>query len=415
MSKNNAKLKNAPSLDVPEPSSRPGDAVDFSHIEIPKAGLLARPRTDVESKAIIDYSFELIRVLDRQGNAVGEWDPKLDTDTLISGLKNMLQTRIFDDQVFTLQRTGRISFYMKSAGEEAISVAQTMALRDSDMMFPSYRQQGILMTKGVPMVDMICQCFSNTRDNLKGHQLPILYSWKEHNFFTISGNLGTQYPQAVGWAMANAYKGSDDIAVSWVGDGTTAEGDVHSALTFASVYKAPVILNITNNQWAISSFQGIAGGLNTTFASKAIGYGLPGLRVDGNDFLAVYAATQWAAERARNGLGATVIELFTYRVEGHSTSDDPTKYRPKDEAAQWPLGDPIQRLKEHLILLGAWSEDEHDAYAKQIKKDVRAAMKEAEKYGTMTKEPRLSPAVMFEDVFEELPPHLIRQRQELGY
>lgn len=409
------KLKNAPSIDVPEPRSRPGDAVDFSHIEIPQAGILKRPPTNSDPKEIIDYSFSLIRVLDNENNAVGDWNPNLDVEVLKTGLFNMMKTRIFDDQVFTLQRTGRISFYMKSAGEEAISVAQTMALRSSDMMFPSYRQQGILITKGLPYIDMVCQCFNNTKDNLKGHQLPILYSWKEHNFFTISGNLGTQYPQAVGWAMANAYKGSDDIAVSWVGDGTTAEGDVHSALTFASVYKAPVIFNITNNQWAISSFQGIAGGLNTTFASKGIGYGLPGLRVDGNDFLAVYAATEWAAERARNGHGATVIELFTYRAEGHSTSDDPSKYRPVGEAEQWPLGDPIERLKGHLINLGAWTQDEHVELAKQIKKDVRTAMKDAEAFGTMTKEPRLSPSVMFDDVFEELPPHLIRQRQELGY
>src|SRR3974390_177253 len=164
---------------------------------------------------------------------------------------------------------------------------------------------------------MMCQVYSNAKDPLKGRQLPIMYSSKEFGFFTVSGNLGTQFPQAVGWALASAYKNDDRIAVSFIGEGTTAEGDFHHALNFASVYRAPVILNVVNNQWAISSFQGIAGGEESTFASRAIGYGLPGLRVDGNDFLAVYAVAQWAADRARNNLGATLVELFTYRAEGH--------------------------------------------------------------------------------------------------
>src|ERR1700737_5655771 len=136
-----------------------------------------------------------------------------------------------------------------------------------------------------------------------------MYSTRAYSFFSISGNLGTQFPQAVGWAMASAYKGDRRIAAAWIGDGSTSEGDFHHALTFAAVYRVPVLLNIVNNQWAISSFQGFAGGERSTFAARAIGYGLPGLRVDGNDFLAVYAVTRWAAERARANLGATVIEL----------------------------------------------------------------------------------------------------------
>ncbi len=215
---------------------------------------------------------------------------------------------------------------------------------------------------------MMYQIYSNAMDPLKGRQLPIMYSSKEYGFFSISGNLGTQFPQAVGWAMASAYKGDDRIAASWVGDGTTAEGDFHHALNFASVYRAPVILNVVNNQWAISSFSGIAGGDESTFAARAIGYGLPGLRVDGNDFLAVYAATRWAAERARSNLGATLIELYTYRVEGHSTSDDPSRYRPTDEAKAWPLGDPIERLKDHLIALGEWDEDRHQAAHAELRR-----------------------------------------------
>jgi 2-oxoisovalerate dehydrogenase E1 component alpha subunit len=184
-------------------------------------------------------------------------------------------------------------------------------------------------------------------------------------------------------------------------------------LTFASVYRAPAILCITNNQWAISSFAGIAGADETTFAAKAIGYGLPGLRVDGNDFLAVWAATEWAAERARSNHGATLIELFTYRAEGHSTSDDPTKYRPADEPKAWPLGDPLDRLKKHMILTGVWSEAQHEALSAELGEQVRAAVKEAEAVGTLGKS-KPSVAEMFEDVFKEPDWRVIEQRRELG-
>src|SRR5512141_1378217 len=143
------------------------------------------------------------------------------------------------------------------------------------------------------------------------HAIRSMYTSRKDGFFTVSGNLGTQFPQAVGWAMASAYKNDDRIAATWIGEGTTAEGDFHQGLNFASVYRAPVILNIVNNQWAISSYQGIAGGQESTFASRAIGYGIPGLRVDGNDFLAVYAVAKWAADRARSNLGPTLVELYT--------------------------------------------------------------------------------------------------------
>jgi 2-oxoisovalerate dehydrogenase E1 component alpha subunit len=401
-------------LRVPVPKHRPGDTPDFSGLEIAEAGVTRRPEIDAHPREMSDLAFGLVRVLGPDGKAVGPWAPKLDADTMRRGLKAMLLTRAFDDRMFRAQRQGKTSFYMKSTGEEAVSVAQAYALDRNDMCFPSYRQQGILIARGYPLVDMMNQIYSNERDPVKGRQLPIMYSSKAHGFFTISGNLGTQFPQAVGWAMASAYRGDDRIAASWVGDGTTAEGDFHYACTFASVYRAPVILNIVNNQWAISSFAGIAGGDESTFASRGIGYGLPALRVDGNDFLAVYAATQWAAERARNNFGATLIEHFTYRVEGHSTSDDPSRYRPSDEAKAWPLGDPIERLKLHLIGLGQWSEDQHQAAHKDAVEQVTAANKEASSHGTLGENKLPSVSTMFEDVFKEMPEHLRRQRQQSG-
>ncbi len=401
------------SLRVPEPSGRPGDAPDFSHIKIDAAGAVDRPPVDARPVQMLDLAFRLVRVLDDEGQAVGAWNPRLDAETMRRGLKAMILTRAFDDRMHRAHRQGKTSFYMKCTGEEAIAVAQGMILSREDMGFPTYRQQGLLIARGYPLATMMNQIYSNASDPIKGRQLPIMYSAKDYGFFTISGNLGTQVPQAVGWAMASAYKGDDKIAITWIGDGATAEGDFHNALTFAAVYRAPVILNIVNNQWAISSFMGIAGGLETTFASKAIGYGLPALRVDGNDFLAVWAATQWAEERARTNQGATVIELFTYRGAPHSTSDDPSRYRPGDEHEKWPLGDPIARLKQHLIALGEWSEEQQAEAEKDAVDQVRAAGKEAEAIGTLGQS-RPSVKTMFEDVFATEDWRLVEQRREVG-
>jgi len=281
-----------------------------------------------------------------------------------------------------------------------------------DMHFPTYRQQGLLVARGYPLVTMMCQIYSNKGDPVKGRQLPIMYSDKKHGFFSISGNLGTQYPQSVGWAMASAIKGDSRICMGWIGDGATAEGDFHSAMTFASVYQAPVILAVVNNQWAISSFSGIAGAEQATFASRAIGYGMAGLRVDGNDALAVYAAVKWASERARTNNGPTMIEFFTYRAEGHSTSDDPSGYRPKGEAEEWPLGDPIARLKGHLVALGEWDDDRDAELDKEIDATVRAAQKEAETQGILSQQGFDNIPSMFEDVYASTPWHLAEQRDQ---
>jgi 2-oxoisovalerate dehydrogenase E1 component alpha subunit len=400
---------------VPQPYGRPGDAIDFSHIAVPEAGIVSRPLPDVHADAMRDHAYQLIRVLDEDGNPIGAWNPRLSPDVLLRGLRYMMLTRAYDSRMVRVQRQGKTSFYMKCTGEEAVAVAAAMALDHGDMCFPTYRQQGLLVARDWPFVDMMNQVYSNTHDRLKGRQMPVFYSSREAGFFSISGNLGTQFSQAVGWAMASASEHDPRIAAAWIGEGATAEGDFHYALTFASVYQAPVILNVVNNQWAISSFSGIAGGDRTTFAARGLGYGIPALRVDGNDFLAVYAATSWARERASSGCGPTLIELFTYRAEGHSTSDDPGKYRPDARAAAaWPLGDPIERLKQHLIGLGHWSDEQHAALGKQCEEEVRAAGREAESYGTLHDGERLSAATMFDDVYKEMPEHLRTQRSQAG-
>jgi len=402
-------------LHVPEPGCRPGDLPDFSDFEIPRAGAVRRPDVDTAPEEMRDLAFSIVRVLNAEGEAVGPWAGDLSVEALQNGLRHMLTLRSFDQRMMMAQRQGKTSFFLQALGEEAVACAFRKALRQGDMNFPTYRQAGLLIADDYPLETMMNQICANAKDPIKGRQLPSMYSSKEHGFFTISGNLGTQFVQAVGWAMASAISHDTKIAAAWIGDGSTSESDFHSAMVFASTYQAPVILNVVNNQWAISTFQGMARGNSATFAARGHGFGIPSLRVDGNDYLAVHAVATWAADRARSGLGPTLIEHVTYRDGGHSSSDDPSSYRAKDEDTAWPLGDPIDRLKAHLIALGEWSESRHEQVSAEIMDEVRQAQKNAEAIGTLTSGETSSSRDMFEGVYETMPPHLVAQRQEAGY
>ena len=262
------------------------------------------------------------------------------------------------------------------------------------------------------MVSMICHCIGNEEDNIKGRQMPVHYSYREGRFISVSSPVGTQFSQAVGVALASRYKGLDEVTITWIGDGASAEGDYHYALNFASVFNAPVILNVVNNQWAISTHANFATGIGD-FASRGIPFGLPSIRVDGNDFLALYSVTKWARERAASGSGATHIEVLTYRTGAHSSSDDPSRYRPKDEHAKWPGGDPVDRLKGHLIKLGEWSEEKHKELEERIDSEVVDAYKEAVKFGDLANGPYPSADTIFTEVYEEMPWHLREQHDEM--
>jgi len=402
-------------LAIPELAHRPGDAPDFSDLDFSDAGETRRPDVTEAPEAMCDLATGLIRVLDDQGRTIGPWNPTIDATVLVAGLRHMMLTREFDRRMLMDQRQGKTSFYIQCTGEEAIACAFRAALRDGDMNFPTYRQQALLIAGGYPLELMMSQVYSNTLDPLHGRQMPVMYSARGYGFFSISGNVATQYVQAVGWAMASAIRGETAIAAAWIGDGATAESDFHAAMVMASTYNAPVILNIVNNQWAISTNQAVARGRAATFAMRAQGFGLPSLRVDGNDYLAVYAAATWAIERARRNLGPTLIEWVTYRAAAHSSSDDPSGYRPKDEASAWPLGDPIDRLKRHLIAIEAWSDSDQDHLQSSVEDQVRTAQAKAESYGTLRSGPTPSPRDIFEGVYSEMPEHLRRQRQEAGY
>ena len=400
-------------LHVPRTPARPGDAPDFTYVHISPAGAVARPEIDAAAKDVADSGEAMVRVLDDQHVATGPWNPRLEEDELRAALGHMLLTRIFDERMLRTQRQGEISFYVSSRGEEAVSVGAAMALPPEDMLFPSYRNQGVQFARGRAPVELMCQCLSNVADMCKGRQLPTLYHWKAGNIFSVSGNLATQFPQAVGWAMGSAIMGESAVAAAWIGEGSSAEADFHHALTFAAVYRAPVILNVVNNQWAISTFQGFAGGEERSFAARGPGYGIPAFRVDGNDVLAVYAVTRWAAERARGGHGPTLIEQVTYRAGPHSTSDDPGRYRPRDDYAHWPLGDPIERLKQHLMVLGQWDQARHEALEAELTGLVADSWTRALEHGSANGGPRLDSALLFEDVYREVPVHLRLQRDEL--
>lgn len=404
----------SPRLTFPSAPARPGEGPRFDGLRLDPAGTVDRPAIDAPSSDLAPFTKRLIRVLDDDGMATGAWAPALDHDSLVTGLRDMLTVRALDAAMLRAHRQGKASFYMQAFGEEAIGCAHRRALRSDDMTFPTYRQQGLLVAAGYPLVLMMNQVFSNSGDPMKGRQLPVMYSAKDYGYFSISGNLGTQYVQAVGWAMAAAINSDDRIASGWIGEGATAEPDFHSALLFASVYNPPVLLNIVNNQWAISTHESVARGKADTFAHRGLGYGIPGFRVDGNDYLAVHAATQWAAERARRGHGPTLIEWVTYRAGAHSTSDDPNAYRPKDAFREWPLGDPVERLDQHLRVAHGWTVEDGESLRADVDTAVAAAFDEAEANGTVEAGPWPPASTMFDDVFAEPTTHLMTQRREAG-
>ena len=399
-------------LQIPNAPFRPGDKAHFDTWGY-EPGDLSRPDpANCSAAETNEHAFGLIRVLDFEGNASGEWDPKISADELIEGLEHMVRMRIFDERLMKLQRTGKLSFYMRSFGEEAVAIAQTMALETQDWIFPSYRQPGAQFVRGRDMVSMICHCLGNVEDNVKGRQMPVHYTYKEGRYISVSSPVGTQFSQSIGVAMASQYKGLDECCITWIGDGSSSEGDYHYAINFASVFKPPVILNVVNNQWAISTHTNLASG-NPTFAARGLAYNLPSFRVDGNDFLALYSVTKWARERASSGAGATHIEVLTYRAGAHSSSDDPSRYRPKEEQDAWPGGDPIKRLVGHLIAIGEWSEEKQDELETRIDSEVMAAYKEAVKFGDLDNGPHPSNDSIFTEVYEEVPWHLQEQWDEM--
>ncbi|HPF14660.1 MAG: thiamine pyrophosphate-dependent dehydrogenase E1 component subunit alpha [Planctomycetes bacterium] len=345
---------------------------------------------------------EPFRVIQSDGS-VGKYKVTLSDAELIQCYRTMLTVRAFDDVCMKLQRSGRIGFSVPNKGIEACQVGAASALRNTDFFFPSYRDFGMALYHGVEPVEMMHNMFGNAKDAARGRQMPVHFSFVDPiKFFSISSPIGTHLPQAVGAARAYQLRGEDHVCLTSFGDGGTSSLGFHSALNFAGVWKAPVIFLCQNNGWAIScpsSEQTASDG----FAIKGVAYGVPGVVVDGNDVLAMHQAVREAADRARAGEGPTLIEAVTYRMGGHSTSDDPTKYVPKEELAKWQERDPVVRFQAYLKKRGLWTAALETEWTQAAMERVTAAAKTAE----ATEGPGLE--TIFSDVYAELPAHLRAQ------
>ncbi len=306
--------------------------------------------------------------------------------------------------MLSLQRQGRIGFYVPSTGEEACQVGSAMALEKRDWVFPAYREPGCALWRGFAVETLIAQAYGNAMDPQRGRQMPSHYGAKAINYVTASSPVGTQIPQAVGAAWAAKIRKDDVVTLTFFGDGATSEGDFHAAMNFAGVFKTPTIFFCKNNQWAIS-VPVARQTASKTLAQKAEAYGFEGVRVDGNDLLAVYAATKAAVDKARAGGGPTMIEALTYRMGPHSSSDDPTRYRSKQEVEFWQQRDPIERMRKYLELKGLWSKDYEDKLRAELEELFQATIKEVERH------PPPSIETLFGDVYAEMTPQLKEQME----
>jgi TPP-dependent pyruvate/acetoin dehydrogenase alpha subunit len=355
---------------------------------------------------VVDGDDTIFSVLDDSGVLrPGARPPAIADADALRLFRGMLQVRLVDERMLRLQRQGRLGFYMTSTGEEATHFA-VHALDDGDWIFPSYREPGAAFYRGYSIRDFTNQLFGNAEDPVKGRQMPVHHSFRAKNFVSISSPVGTQLPQAVGMALAARISKKRDVALAYFGEGTASTGDFHVAMNFAGVLRAPVIFFCRNNGWAISTKSTLQTA-SRTIAEKAVAYGFPGARVDGNDLLAILAVMEDAVARARAGEGPTLIEAVTYRRGAHSSSDDPSVYRDPDEPKQWERRDPIERFRRYLVGRDLWSEDLEARYRKEIVDEIVAAIQHAEITGPPPVE------TMFDDVYADLPPHLAEQREYL--
>jgi len=317
----------------------------------------------------------------------------------------MVTVRQFNEKATLLQRQGRLHSFLNCVGQEAAIIGSAQALRPDDWVFPTYREHPVPLMRGVTLKELFDHLIANSADHAKGRNLPPEYSFRHINFVSISAPVGTQVPQATGFAHAARLNGEDLVVLAYCGEGATSEGDFHIGLNFAGVWKAPVVFFVQNNGWAISvptQKQTASDG----FAIKAEAYGIAGEAVDGNDLVAVYEATSRAVERARSGEGPTLIEARTYRLGPHSTSDDPRLYRPESEVREWSAKDPIARLKQTLVDRGGWSEEFGLTTEHEAAREVQAAAAQS------LREPMPAVESMFEDVYDRDVWTLAEQRAE---
>jgi pyruvate dehydrogenase E1 component alpha subunit/2-oxoisovalerate dehydrogenase E1 component alpha subunit len=336
----------------------------------------------------------------------GELKRQLSAAQLLEVYRAMLLIRTVDERMMTLQRQGRVGFYGACTGQEAACIGSAFALRPSDWIFPALREGAAMLLRGYPLVPYLAQVFGNSGDPAKARQMPSHQSSRTVNQVSWSSCIGTQLPQAVGAAWAAKLKRDDSVVMAFLGDGATSSADFHVAMNFAGVFKAPVIFVCQNNHWSISvpSHRQTA---SESFAIKAKAYGFPGVKVDGNEVEAVYAAAADAVDQARSGGGPTLIEAETYRMGAHSSSDDPTRYRDSREVEEWRARDPVQRLRQRLLSDNLWSERRDQELQEKLLSEVNAAIQEAEAL------PPPGTETLFDDLYSDEPWHIAEQRRQL--
>lgn len=383
--------------DTPEPS-RPAESV-----RAPDDGAAER-LGDAPSTSAPDLG--LYRVLRDDGSADPATDPELPRETVLRAYREIKRLRVLDARMILLQRQGRIGFYGACTGQEATPIATGLALAPTDWVFPALRESSIMLVRGFPLTQYIAQIFGNGADLLKGRQMPSHMSGRSVHQVAWSSVIGPQVPQAVGAAWAAKLKKTSDVVIGFMGDGATSEPDFHHAMSFAARFRTPCVLICQNNHWAIS-VPTARQTASATIAVKGRAYGVPSLRVDGNDVLAVYGAVRAAVEHARRGGGPTFLEALTYRIGAHSTSDDPSRYRSQEEVDRWIERDPLMRLRRHLDHLRAWDDDREAALEAELNDEIGSAIKEVEAVPPPARD------TIFDDVYAELPWHLRDQREEL--
>jgi len=350
----------------------------------------------------------LLTALRDDGTVDPALDPALSREDLLFLFRKMLLLRALDEKAVLLQRAGRIGFFVPSSGQEAAEIGSGYALREGDWVFPSYRDHGVALLRGYPLETLVGQLFGNASDAMKGRQMPNHWCDRSINLVSVSSPVATQLPQAVGAAYAAKLRGEKVAAIVYFGDGGSSTGAFHVAMNFAGVYRTPTVFFCSNNQYAISlpvSLQTASGSI----AEKADAYGFKGVRVDGNDVLAVTKVTRDALAKARAGGGPTLIEAVTYRMGPHSTSDDPTRYRSEEEITEWAKRDPVRRFTGHLRQVGILDEKTATVFAEEAREEVARVVKECESA------PPVPPESLVEDVYAEMPWHLIEQRKWLPH
>ncbi len=350
---------------------------------------------------------EMLQIVRADGEYDSKLEPNLRDEDLREMYRQMLMVRRFNERMLLLQRQGRIGFFIESTGQEACQIGCAFPLTRSDWVYEGYRDPGICLVRGVPLKALVDQLMANADDPNKGRQMGVHWGYKDWNIVSLSSPVACRLSQAVGTAYAAKIKKDNIVCLTSFGDGATSQGEFHSAMNFAGVFKVPVIFFCENNQYAIS-LPVRRQTASENIAVKAEAYGFEGVLVDGNDVLAVYKATKAAVDKARSGGGSTLIEAVTYRLGGHSSSDDPSKYRSTEELELWKSRDPIKRYRVYLMKKGLLTDQEDRKMHDEVDSELVGTIKDSEKV------PAPTVFSMFTDVYAEMPWHIKEEADELA-